>query len=141
MKPDHDDHLEAGSDLGKPTECSLEKLQRPEIVGEVDNPVLEALRRLRWRGFDRVCGLLVFLRLWIFNRIHGPEPPTAADLEREADHERLVRAFPLAGEAIDPTKDHTGQNRDDSISIAPIRHHPFRFRLSKRPHPGSPHKK
>jgi hypothetical protein len=32
----------------------------------------------------------------------GPEPSTPADLKREADHKRLVRAFPMAGEAIDP---------------------------------------
>jgi len=40
----------------------------------------------------------VLLRLSIFDRIHGPEPPTPADLQREAaDHERLVRAFPAMG--------------------------------------------
>jgi hypothetical protein len=37
------------------------------------------------------------------DRIFGPEPPIAADLKREADHERLVRAFVAAGEAIEPT--------------------------------------
>jgi hypothetical protein len=39
------------------------------------------------------------MRLSIFDRIFGPEPPTFADLEPEADHERLVRASPVAGEA------------------------------------------
>jgi hypothetical protein len=41
-------------------------------------------------------------RLSILDRIDGPEPPTPADLEREADHERHVRAFPEAGEALKP---------------------------------------
>ena len=53
MKLDGDDQIDADSDLGKPIECALERLQTPEIVGEVDNPVLEAIRRLWWRGFDR----------------------------------------------------------------------------------------
>jgi hypothetical protein len=33
-------------------------------------------------------------RLWLFDLIHGPEPETPADEEREADRERLRRAFP-----------------------------------------------
>jgi hypothetical protein len=32
----------------------------------------------------------------------GPEPPTPADLKREADYERLVRLFPVIGGAIEP---------------------------------------
>jgi hypothetical protein len=34
----------------------------------------------------------------------GPEPPTPADLKREADYERLVRLFPVIGGAIEPIK-------------------------------------
>jgi hypothetical protein len=45
--------LEARADLVKPEEFSLKSLQPTEIVGQVDNPVLEAIRRLWWRGFDR----------------------------------------------------------------------------------------
>ena len=52
------------------------------------------------------------MRLRVFDRICGPEPPTPADLKRDADYERLVRAFPVAGETIEPTKDHIGQNRE-----------------------------
>ena len=111
MKPDHDNRLEAGGDLGSPREFCLEKLPRPEIIGQVENPVLQAIRRLWWRAFDRVCGFFVLLRLWIFNRIYGPEPPTPADLQREAEHGRLVRTF-QAGKAIEPTKCNTGLNRD-----------------------------
>jgi hypothetical protein len=72
----------------------------PEIVGEVANPVLEAARRFSWRALDRVCYWIVVMRLSIRDRIYGPEPPTPADLKREADHERLIRAFPVAGETI-----------------------------------------
>jgi hypothetical protein len=102
MKPEQDDRLEAEGDLGSPREFSLERLQPPEIVGEVRNPLLETVRRFWWRAFDRLCGFFVLIRLWIFDRIHGPEPPTPADLERDADHERLVRAFPAAGETSEP---------------------------------------
>ena len=115
MKPDQDNRLEAGGNLGSPREFSVERLQPPEIVGQVDNPVLEAVRRSWWRGLDRVCGFFVLIRLSIFDRIYGPEPLTPADLQREADQERLVRAFPAAGEAIEPTECHAGLNRDGEI--------------------------
>ena len=104
MKPEQDDWVGTRGVVGPPREFSLEKLQPPEIVGQVDNPVLETVRRLWWRGFDYVCGFFVLIRLSIFDRIYGPEPLTPADLTREADHKRLVRAFPAAGEAIEPTK-------------------------------------
>jgi hypothetical protein len=106
MKPELGNRLKAGGDLSEPGEFHLEKLRRPEIVGEVANPVFEAVRRFWWRAVDCVSGFFVLLRLSIFDRIYGPEPPTPADLQREADHERLVSAFPLAGEAIEPTKYH-----------------------------------
>jgi hypothetical protein len=111
MKPDRNDRLEGAGDLSTAREFSVERLPRPEIVGEVRNPLLETVRRFWWRAFDRVCGFFVLIRLSIHDRIYGPEPPTPADVEREADHERLVRAFPAANEAIQPTKCHTAQNR------------------------------
>ena len=89
---------------GQPRECFAKLLKPPEIVGEIENPVLEMVRRLWWRAFDRVSGCLVSFRLWLFDRIHGPEPPTPADLQRETNHERLVKAFTVAGETIEPTK-------------------------------------
>jgi hypothetical protein len=58
-----------------------------------------------------VCNCIVRIRLSIQDRIYGPEPPTPADLKREVDHERLVRALPVAGNAIEPPSYHTGQNR------------------------------
>jgi hypothetical protein len=39
----------------------------------------------------------------------GPEPPIPADLKRDADQERLVRAFPVAGEPIECTKSPTAK--------------------------------
>jgi hypothetical protein len=58
----------------------------------VENPTLEAIRCLWWRAFDRVCDCIVLIRLSILDRKCGPQPPTPADLKREGDHERLVRA-------------------------------------------------
>jgi hypothetical protein len=37
--------------------------QQPEIVGQVDNASLEAIRRLGWRALDRVCDLIMVIRL------------------------------------------------------------------------------
>jgi hypothetical protein len=104
MKLDQDDRLEAQGVFCQPRECSAESLKAPEIVGEVANPVLETARRLWWRTFDRVCYWTEVIRLSIHDRIFGPEPPTLADLKREVDQERLVTAFPVADETIEPTK-------------------------------------
>ena len=56
----------------------------------VANQLLEGMRRLWWRAFDRLCGCFISLRLSIFDRIHRPDPPTPADLQREANHEWLA---------------------------------------------------
>ena len=101
MKPEQDDRLGAEIVLSQPTQRALERLKPSQIVGEVANPVLEEIRRLWWRAFDRVCGCLVLIRLSIHDRIFGPEPPTPDDVKRDADHERLIRAFPTAAEAIE----------------------------------------
>ena len=115
MKPGEDDPLRARGGLNQPREFSLEGLQPPEIVGEFANPLLETVRRLWWRVLDRVCYSLVLIRLSIFDRIFGPEPPTSADLNREADHERLVLAFPVAGKTIEPTNCPTAQNLEGGL--------------------------
>ena len=109
MKPEQYDQLDARGALSQQTQRYLEGLQSPEIVGQVDNPALETARRLWWRSLDRVCYCITLIRLSIHDRIYGPEPPTPADLKREAYHERLARAFPVAGEAIELTKYHTGK--------------------------------
>jgi hypothetical protein len=80
-----------------------------EIVGQVENSSLEAIRRLGWRALDRVCDLIMVIRLSIHGRIYGPEPPTAADLKRKADYERLVRVFPVIGGAIELIKPCRGE--------------------------------
>jgi hypothetical protein len=59
MKPDRNDRLEGDGDLSRRVEASVERLQRPEIVGEVRNPLLETVSRSWWRAFDRICGFFV----------------------------------------------------------------------------------
>jgi hypothetical protein len=56
----------------------LEGYKRPKSWGQVENPVLEAIRRLWWRALDRVCYWIVLIRLSIQDRLYGPEPPTLA---------------------------------------------------------------
>jgi len=90
MKPDRDGWFGAGGAPSQPIECSVESLRPPEIVGEIENPMLETMRRLWWRAFDRACYWVVLMRLSIDDRIYGPEPPTLPDEEREVDEERLV---------------------------------------------------
>ena len=76
MKLDQDDRF-GGVKL--PRAGSLERLQPPEIVGQVGNPVLEAVRRFWWRAFDRVCDCIALIRLSIHDWIYGLKPPTSAD--------------------------------------------------------------
>jgi hypothetical protein len=70
MKPEQDNSLRS---LTQPMEHSLERLRPPEIVGQMENPVLEMVRRLWWRAFDRVCDCIIVVRLSIHDRIYGPE--------------------------------------------------------------------
>ena len=95
MNPDRHDWFGVGGALSQPRECSAESLRPPEIVGQVKNPVLETMRCLWWRAFDRICSCVMLIRLSIQDRIYGPESPKFADLKREVDHERLARAFPV----------------------------------------------
>ena len=80
MKPDRDGWFGAGGALRQPIECCAESLRPPEFVGKLTSPVLETVRCLWWRGFDRVCYCIAAVRLWVFDRIHGPQAPKAADL-------------------------------------------------------------
>jgi hypothetical protein len=80
MKPEQRDWFGWSGSRWK---CIAEPLRPPEIVGEIDNPVLEAVRRFWWRAVDRILSCFVSLRLSLFDRIHGPEPVTTADLQRE----------------------------------------------------------
>jgi hypothetical protein len=55
-----------------------------------------------------------------YDRIYGPEPPTPADLKREADHEKLVRVFPVVGETIEPNKTYAGAKSRRRFRISNI---------------------
>jgi hypothetical protein len=67
-------------------ECFAEPLKPPEIVGEIDNRLLEGMRRLLWRPVDGLCGWFMSSRMSFFDRIHGLEPLTSAHLRRETNH-------------------------------------------------------
>jgi hypothetical protein len=55
MKPEQDGWFGAGGAISQSRECCDETPPLSEIVGEVTNPVLETMRCLWWRAFDRVC--------------------------------------------------------------------------------------
>jgi hypothetical protein len=99
MKLEQYDGLGVGDFLHQPRECWLGGLQRPEIVGQIENPSLEAVRRLWWRAFDRVCYWMVLIRLSVQDRIYGPEPPILADLEHEAGSREAVLTMLLTWRA------------------------------------------
>jgi hypothetical protein len=49
--------------------------------------------RILMEALDCAACALSVGRLCLFDLIHGPEPATPADKERELDHERLWKAF------------------------------------------------
>jgi hypothetical protein len=53
------------------------------------------LARLFWEELDRVDYAVTLARCWAVDLIYGPEPPTLADKQREDEHERLQKAFPV----------------------------------------------
>jgi hypothetical protein len=53
---------------------------------------MSRLVRLFWEALDHAVTLA---RCWAVDLIYGPEPPTLADRQREADYERLRTAFPF----------------------------------------------
>jgi hypothetical protein len=66
--------------------------------------VLELITRLArvfWEALDRVDYAAALVRCWAVDVIYGPEPPTPADLKREAEHKKLGQAFPTI--ALDGT--------------------------------------
>lgn len=50
--------------------------------------------KLFWQVIDRFEYAVTSMRLAIVDRVYGPDPPTQADRQREAEKERLQRAFP-----------------------------------------------
>jgi hypothetical protein len=55
------------------------------------------LARLFWEALDRVDYAVTYVKCWAVDLIYGPEPPTSADKQREAEHARLKEAFPAIG--------------------------------------------
>jgi hypothetical protein len=51
MKPDQEDRLGARGGFSQSREFSPERLQPPEILGEVGNPVLETIRQEERKAF------------------------------------------------------------------------------------------
>jgi hypothetical protein len=128
MKPERDNRL---GRIRQSAGCSLERLRPAEIVGEIQNPVLETARRVWWRAFHRVCYCFVLMRLSILDRIYGPEPVTPADLQREADRERLIQAFSAAGKAIEPGKRCPPKNRGSEIGSHLLMDQPHHLAMAK----------
>jgi hypothetical protein len=52
-------------------------------VGEIENPMLETMRRLWWRAFDRASYWILCVRLSIHDR---PEPPTPLERRPVPSH-------------------------------------------------------
>jgi hypothetical protein len=44
-----------------------------------------------WWGLDALEYRVMQARLWVFDRLHGPEPETEADRQRGCDREDLLR--------------------------------------------------
>jgi hypothetical protein len=45
-------------------------------------------------AIERTEYVITSVRMAIVDKLYGPEPPTLADRQRDAEHERLQRAFP-----------------------------------------------
>jgi hypothetical protein len=56
---------------------------------------MSRLVRFFLEALDRVDYAVTLSRCWAVDLIYGPEPPTPADRERDAEHERLRKAFPV----------------------------------------------
>jgi hypothetical protein len=63
-----------------------------------------------------VWGCCVFAWLSILDRLFGPEPTTPADLTREVDHDRLVRAFSAASVTFELPEYLAGQKMETVTS-------------------------
>jgi hypothetical protein len=95
--------------------------------------VLELISRLAllfWEALDRVDYAVTLARCWAVDLIYGPEPPTLADRQREADYERLRTAFPEINFDRTITVDGERRAQAEETPIAPptasggVRHRP-----------------
>jgi hypothetical protein len=57
--------------------------------------LISRLARLFREALDCVYYAVMLARCWAVDLVYGPEPPTPAVKKREADHERLQKAFPV----------------------------------------------
>jgi hypothetical protein len=65
--------------------------RRLDPVRSARELVLELMSRparLFWEALDRVDYAVTLARCWVVDLIYGPEPPTLADKQREADYEQ-----------------------------------------------------
>jgi hypothetical protein len=76
------------------------------------------LARLFWEALDRADYAVTLVRCWAVDHVYGPEPLTAADKQREAEHERLREAFPAIGRNGTVAADGELQARAETGAIA-----------------------
>jgi hypothetical protein len=57
--------------------------------------LISCVTRLFWEALDRADYAVTYVKCWAVDRIYGPEPKTAADEQREVEHEKLREAFPM----------------------------------------------
>jgi hypothetical protein len=63
---------------------------------------ITAIRMRRFWSWvaDRIEYAAMSVRLAILDKVCGPEPSTHADRQRDAEHERLQRAFPYSKQIV-----------------------------------------
>jgi hypothetical protein len=79
--------------------------------------VLELMRwlaRLFWETADRVDYAVSLARCSVVDVIYGPEPPTAADERREAEHEK---AFPRVHKRSGPGAERSGVSLKPKVRV------------------------
>ena len=81
MKPDRTTAQSGKAFSAAPVNTLVRSYNHPRSA-QVNNPMLETVRRLWWRTFDRLFYCVVLLGQAILDCICGPEPPTPADLQR-----------------------------------------------------------
>jgi hypothetical protein len=80
--------------------------------------------RLFWEMLDRADYAVTYVKCWAVDLIYGPEPPTPADRQRKAEHERLREAFPIIGlaGAIEDEEPRTWSPERSALLRFSIRH-------------------
>ena len=81
MKPDRTTAQSGKAFSAAPVNTLVRSYNHPRSA-QVNNPMLETVRRLWWRTFDRLFYCVVLLGLAILDCIYGPESPKPAELQR-----------------------------------------------------------